>query len=266
MECLTALATTSAGSARYLPSMADPVASHPAATVLLLRDDGGPSGFSVFMVRRSMKSSFMPGAYVFPGGRVDAEDREASAVAAVSLSDHEAVARFSGAVDAATAKAHLVAAVREVEEEARVLLPDPAALHTWSRWVTPTFETKRFDTWFLVGRLPVGLVPTHDAHEVTASAWVDPRTALASYGVGEMVFAPPTWYTLWELARHVGVAAVLEHAAARTVRETQPLFQQIDDDLAILLPGDPLHPADHALEGPTRLVMGKDGRWWGVSG
>ena len=236
-----------------------------AATVLLLRDDEGPSGFSVFMVRRSMQSSFMPGAYVFPGGSVDPEDRLPAAVDSVPLTDPEAMARFSGAVDAPTAKAHLVAAAREVEEEARVRLPDPAALHTWSRWITPVFERKRFDTWFLVGRLPEGLEPTHDAHEVTDSAWVDPRLALERYGEGDMVFAPPTWYTLWELARHVGVAAVLGFAARRTVLATAPLFKQVDDNYAIILPGDPLHDAEHSVDGPTRLIMGNDGRWWGVS-
>jgi 8-oxo-dGTP pyrophosphatase MutT (NUDIX family) len=246
--------------------MVDPVVPKPAATVLLLRDDEGPSGFSVFMVRRSMKSSFMPGAYVFPGGRVDPEDSAPAAVASVTLSDQRATDRFSGALDAVMAKAHLVAAVREVEEEARVRLPDPSMLHTWSRWVTPAIERKRFDTWFMVARLPGGLVPTHDEYEVTASAWVDPRTALESYGEGEMVFAPPTWYTLWELAQHIGVAAALEYAECRVVRPTAPVFQQVDDNFAILLPGDPLHPAEHSLDGPTRLLMGSDGRWWGVRG
>lgn len=241
-------------------------APRPAATVLLLRDDDGPSRFSVFMVRRSMQSSFMPGAYVFPGGRVDDEDATDDAIGTVSLTDEEAIARFSGAVDARTAKAHLVAAAREVEEEARVRLPNPDALHTWARWVTPRPERKRFDTWFLVGRLPPGLAPTHDAYEVTESAWVDPRVALESYGEGGMVFAPPTWYTLMELGRHEGVEAVLSFAARRTVLPTAPLFRQVDDNFAIILPGDPLHDAEHAMDGPTRLIMGKDGRWWGVKG
>ena len=48
----------------------DPVATRPAATVLLLRD--GPQGVEVLMTRRSMAASFAPGAYVFPGGTVDA--------------------------------------------------------------------------------------------------------------------------------------------------------------------------------------------------
>ena len=44
----------------------------PAATVLLLRD--GPQGLEVLMTRRSMTASFAPGAYVFPGGGIDAAD------------------------------------------------------------------------------------------------------------------------------------------------------------------------------------------------
>ena len=73
-------------------------APHPAATVLLLREDAGPSRFSVFMVRRSMKSSFMPGAYVFPGGRVDPEDGADAALESVALTDAQARARFSDLV------------------------------------------------------------------------------------------------------------------------------------------------------------------------
>jgi len=50
----------------------EPVTPRPAATILLLRDaDHGPE---VLMTRRSLKASFAPGAYVFPGGVVDATD------------------------------------------------------------------------------------------------------------------------------------------------------------------------------------------------
>jgi hypothetical protein len=44
----------------------------PAATVVVLRD--GPSAPEILMVRRHDRSSFMAGAHVFPGGRVDATD------------------------------------------------------------------------------------------------------------------------------------------------------------------------------------------------
>ena len=50
-----------------------------AATVLLLRD--GEQGLEVLMTRRSMTASFAPGAYVFPGGGVDAADARSHAYA-----------------------------------------------------------------------------------------------------------------------------------------------------------------------------------------
>ena len=50
-----------------------------AATVLLLRD--GPNGLEVLMTRRAMSASFAPGAYVFPGGGIDATDAQAHAQA-----------------------------------------------------------------------------------------------------------------------------------------------------------------------------------------
>lgn len=236
-----------------------PAPVHPAATVLLLREDDGPAGYSVFMVRRSMKSSFMPGAYVFPGGRVDPEDADAD----VLVDDAVLHARFPD-LPPDMGRAHLIAAVREVEEEALIRLPDPGALETWSRWVTPTIERKRFDAWFFVARLPENAVPTHDDHEVTASAWVDPIDALARYGDGEMIFAPPTWYTLWDLARYAGVDAVIAEGARRHVRPVMPRFEEIEGEMVILLPGDTLYPDENGVDGPTRLVMRGDGRWWAV--
>jgi 8-oxo-dGTP pyrophosphatase MutT (NUDIX family) len=203
----------------------------------------------------------MPGAYVFPGGRVDPGDR----LGTVELDEESLVRRFSGALSAEEARAHLVAAAREVEEEALLRLPDPAVLRPFSRWVTPTFERKRFDAWFFVARLPDGASPSHDAYEVTASAWVDPRVALDRYGDGGMVFAPPTWHTLWDLARHRGAESVLRFAEGRVVWPVLPRFEEVDGAMAILLPGDPLYPAEHAVDGPTRLVMRGDGRWWAVS-
>ena len=55
----------------------EPVPTRPAATVLLLRDTA--QGLQVLMTRRSMTASFAPGAYVFPGGGIDAADAAAHA-------------------------------------------------------------------------------------------------------------------------------------------------------------------------------------------
>ncbi|MFA5882648.1 MAG: NUDIX hydrolase [Acidimicrobiia bacterium] len=95
---------------------ASEVAVREAATVMLVRD---APGLEVFMVRRNPRSTFVPGAYVFPGGQVDAADAS------------PAVLARSAGLDAASADARLgtpgaarywVAAVRESFEEAGVLV------------------------------------------------------------------------------------------------------------------------------------------------
>ena len=243
-----------------MPSSPPVPVPQPAATVLLLRDDDD-GGFSVFMVQRSMQSSFMPGAYVFPGGKVDAEDHDVP----VAVDDDDLEQRFSGAVDPSTARAFLRAAAREVEEEARVVLDDPGEMQVFSHWVTPEIETRRFDTWFLVARMPEEATPGHDDYEVVASSWVEPKSAVERYGDGDILLAPPTYYTLWDLARFDTAQDVLDDARNRNIVAVQPNFQEVDGRWAILLPGDPLYPSEQPVDGPTRIVMGEGGRWWVVS-
>jgi len=227
--------------------------------VLLLRDH--PSGFEVFMVQRSMKSSFMPGAYVFPGGAVDPEDWDD---VDVGVTPAAAAARFGDGVDGASALAHLRAAMRETAEEVGVDLPDARDMQTFSHWITPPIESKRFDTWFLVARMPADAAPRHDDFETVASRWVDPRVAVARYGDGELVLAPPTYYTLWDLARLDTAADVIAAAASRRVVGVTPRFEEVDGAWTILLPGDALYPSDRPVDGPSRIIMGEGGRWWVV--
>lgn len=90
----------------------------PAATVMLVRD--GSDGLEVFMLQRTLSAAFARGQYVFPGGKVDAADHaDEFEPICDGLDDATASARMgmpSGGL------AWLVAAVREVFEEAGVLL------------------------------------------------------------------------------------------------------------------------------------------------
>lgn len=89
-----------------------------AATVMLLRD--GDAGLEVFMLRRNLRSDFVGGAYVFPGGGVDDHDRRAELE---PLCQGRSDAEASRLLDvAAGGLAYWVAAVRESFEEAGVLL------------------------------------------------------------------------------------------------------------------------------------------------
>src|SRR5512147_768608 len=152
-----------------------PAVAHPAATVVLLRDRA--DGFEVLLVRRNAQLSFHGGAWVFPGGRLDAADYAAG-------SDTIAAARS--------------AAVREAREEAGLVLT-PDALVLVSRWITPVPLPKRFDTWFFAGLGDDAPVEV-DGGEIHEHRWTAVADALAAQRAGEIELPPPTFVTLIKLA------------------------------------------------------------------
>lgn len=100
---------------------ATPVPTRPAATIVLLRD--GHSGPEVLLLRRTRSSGFVPGAYVFPGGRVDREDASPEVVAHLDGLDAEGAARRLELPDAdPPALAFYLAALREAFEETGILV------------------------------------------------------------------------------------------------------------------------------------------------
>jgi 8-oxo-dGTP pyrophosphatase MutT (NUDIX family) len=96
--------------------MAEAVAPRPASTILLLRDDATRKEIEVFMMVRHYEIDFNSGALVFPGGSVDASDKEII----------EQPALYSGGkgLDAA-ALSFRIAAIRETFEESGILLARP---------------------------------------------------------------------------------------------------------------------------------------------
>ena len=78
--------------------MKSPVTPVPAATILLVRD--GDAGLEVLMSKKSHAVSFAANALVFPGGKIDEQDKvDAQAISDVNLA------------------AHRIAALRELHEE-----------------------------------------------------------------------------------------------------------------------------------------------------
>jgi 8-oxo-dGTP pyrophosphatase MutT (NUDIX family) len=93
-----------------------------AATVILLRKMK-PQGFEVFLLKRHEKSSFMGGNFVYPGGRVDRNDRSleiCSRCKGISL--EQAYQILGASISPEESLAHWVAGIRELFEEAGVLL------------------------------------------------------------------------------------------------------------------------------------------------
>ncbi|GCL61971.1 NUDIX hydrolase [Pseudaquabacterium pictum] len=233
-----------------MPTPPPTVTPRLAATTLILRD--GAAGPEVLMVRRSMQASFMPGAYVFPGGAVDAADGDAAHLARLDEPLAVLQQRIGGVTGVGDqAGAFAVAGLRECFEECGLWLGAPddhlppagwaplrarlhagttlAALATeaglplatsglqpWSRWVTPAGLPKRFDTLFLVARAPIGQLPEVDAGETTTLAWVQPAAALDARSRGEFQMEFATVATVQSLVPFASVAALLDHAAAQT--------------------------------------------------
>ncbi len=94
-----------------------PAPTRAAATLLLLRD--GAEGLEVLLTRRSAQARFAPGAYVFPGGGLDAADAQSHGLASRRPQQDD------------LQLTHAIAAIRESFEELGVLL----ALHANGRWV-----------------------------------------------------------------------------------------------------------------------------------
>jgi 8-oxo-dGTP pyrophosphatase MutT (NUDIX family) len=93
-----------------------------AATVILLRE-GNPQGFEVFLLKRHEKSSFMGGNFVYPGGRVDRDDGSSEICSLCKgISPQEAHQILGGSIAPDESIAHWVAGIRELFEEAGVLL------------------------------------------------------------------------------------------------------------------------------------------------
>jgi 8-oxo-dGTP pyrophosphatase MutT (NUDIX family) len=255
----------------------------------MLRDR--PRGLEVFLVRRHGLSDVLGGAYVFPGGKLDASDSQLDVPTHLDRSADELHTTLGeDGIGPMTATGLYVAALREAFEEAGILFAQGAhAAHAmaqrqpalpfnqmmaelglrlqtrnvvpWSRWITPrmpSVTTKRFDTRFFVAAAPSDQVARHDDHETTESVWLAPRAALEQYRDGAIELAPPQIMSLAHLARHATVAGVL--TAARSA--LPPLvFPQTHDESGtrvLCYPGDPCHTVPtRALPGPTRLLYRK---------
>jgi 8-oxo-dGTP pyrophosphatase MutT (NUDIX family) len=230
------------------------VEPRPAATVVVVQE--GASPFEVLLVRRSDKVAFMAGAFVFPGGRVDEEDR-AHARELAPPSDRS---RFTD-LTPETELAYRVAAVRELQEEASLKL-SVDDLIPFAHWVTPEIETRRYDTRFFLARMPAGQNAQHDEGEMIELVWLAPHEAVERGRRDAILLAPPTWTTLRELARFDSLERAVDWARTKPIVRVQPGFILDEIQTMLTLPGDPLHPTIPGWEIPedTRFVL-DHGRW-----
>ena len=184
----------------------------PAATVIVLR--GGTEELEVLLVQRNPEARFMGGAWVFPGGAVDRHEGEGD-------------------------RALRTAALRELEEEASIVLADPTALVPFSRWITPAEVKTRFDTWFFLAPLPDGAAARVDGQEVVDLRWYQPAAALEACRRGQLLLVFPTIKHLEQLSGFRSADELLEHARGQEIRPVQPRVLVSGETARVVLPGEP---------------------------
>lgn len=210
----------------------EPAPLRPAATVLLLRD--GLQGIEVLMTRRSMTASFAPGAYVFPGGGIDAADAQAhgmaqrrpkqsdihltQAIAAIRESFEELGVLFARDADGRWANHDDIAAIDRkgpfaAQCQARGLSLAAEQVFVLAHWITDRDLPRRFDVPFLVARMPEGQTPVADESEQFEPVWVRPQDALTRHEAGDFFMVYPTIRTLERLKAFASVDAVLQACA-----------------------------------------------------
>ena len=252
-----------------------PAEPRDAATVMVLRQ--AADGVEVLMLRRPAAMKFAPGAYVFPGGSVDAADFSAE-IGWHGPDPAEFGSRLG--VPPELARALVCAAVRETFEESCVLLAGPPdgtlaapsgesweadrvamtsgtltlaqllsrrglvlradLLVPWGRWITPEAELRRFDTYFFAAALPAGQLATGHQAEADKTAWLSPAEAIEAAKAGTISLLPPTATTLNEFTRCGDLADIL--GRRRVVEPIVPRVVVEEGEPWLLIPDEVAYP------------------------
>ncbi|MEU0201994.1 MULTISPECIES: NUDIX hydrolase [unclassified Streptomyces] len=250
-----------------------PVTPRRAATVMLLKDTG--SGPVVHMLRRRASMAFAGGAYAYPGGGVDPRDddhqvrwagptrawwadrlgvdqaaAQAIVCAAVRETYEEAGVLLAGpapdsvvgdttGADWEADRAALVARDLSFAEflDRRGLVLRSDLLGAWTRWITPEFEARRYDTWFFVAALPEGQRTRNASTEADRTVWIAPGEAAAGYDRGELLMMPPTIATLRQLTAYETAAQALAAAPDRDLTPVLATARLVDGEIVLSWPG-----------------------------
>ena len=237
--------------------------AHAASTLIIYHDAPDSAASPILMVRRSAAMKFAAGAAVFPGGRVDDDDRQLAGQLAPHLLAEDAAARIAAIRetleetglgigirhDGGTAllaqwrqRLHDGELFSALLEEAQAAL-DMDQLQPFSRW-RPNFEHSRlFDTRFYVSKV-TGDVPdvTTNSGENTHHFWVRPQEALEQAAAGQMQLIFPTRRILERLAQFDGHDAVVQSTQSYPSRRIIPFIADINGETYLCIRDDCGYP------------------------
>jgi len=210
--------------------MSDPL---PSGTVVVLRE---APRLELLLLRRRPRDG-KRGPWVFPGGKVEADDARGA------RDDAEAARR---------------AAVRECAEEAGLRLA-PQGLVEISRWITPPVSPRRFDTFFFATRVEPDAPVRVDGEEMDEHRWITPADSLRAHHESEVKLAPPTFVTVTWLAEFARVEDALSALPARRPAPFHPRIHRTGAGACILYPGDAGYEAGEIeCSGPRHRLWMQD--------
>ena len=248
-----------------------------ASTVILIREVG--EELQIYLLKRNLKSRFMAGNYVFPGGTVDRQDRNTDFWKSHVDMDLKSICRqLGGDLSDEEALSYGVTAIRETFEEAGVFLArrkkqnkgdikklcslrmssglskgwleelvddgwilELSRIGRWAHWITPELLPQRYDTRFFMVFMPSGQECAPDLIEVTHGIWINPEKGLAGNFKGEIPLSPPTLVTLHELLKFSSIKALKKEMKNRTWgKALLPRIIASHQDKIFLEPWDPM--------------------------
>ena len=240
--------------------MTDIPHARPSATAILARETGAEP--ELLMVKRNDRASF-GGAFVFPGGVVEAVDECVSEFSSALSSDEaDTVLGLQGC-----GLGYFSAALRELFEETGILLAASeysdtqqrrvreqllagelswpellrqgkgqllcGGLHYVSFWITPNALPKRYSTRFFVAELTRQQDVSHQHGELTDSRWMSAATALKANDESEIKLHFPTRITLEGLAEHRTMAELMAWAKQRNADGVPCIYPELPDEDAV---------------------------------
>ena len=210
----------------------------PAGTLVPMRPSD--DGLDILLLRRSEALVFAPGVWVFPGGRVDADEIAASA----------------GEQDAAR-----LAAVREAHEEAQLTIHSET-LMPFAHWTTPPGAPRRFATWFFAAVLDGDQQVVVDGEEMQEYRWCTATNALQAHREGALNLMTATWVTLNDLAAYDSADALLAGLRGCIPERYQARSVKLPNGICNLYEGDAgYETGDPDTPGSRRRVL-KIGTEW----
>ena len=232
----------------------------PAATLVVMREGSAtaPRPPELLVVERSAHMAFAGGAIVFPGGRIDEEDRalaeqlgrpeDAAKLTAIRETlEESAVAVALGPLDPARGpglQAALLAGLPFAELlEREGLVPDLDALTPFARWMPAFRHARRFDTIFFLAAAPAGdWRPVPQPGECERSEWASAAELIERIDAGTGTAIFPTKRNLERLVRFASLAEATADAARHSLETIVPWIENRHGEPHVCIPDDRGYP------------------------